>query len=206
MSCYCCFRARSSIRWQCDAPPYIYVHKCSLLVVSGGTVGRNFQLPSCKAHRNAAECIAVNRLQAMGLMILASIPGRGNRGVTSTRLYVLPKLVLCGAAPPNTFLVIILFIDYGLFNRTVGTSGPLPAVPCLSCTTTTPSGCTEPGAFCPGAVWVGLSEEYAASILRDFAEQLHKTTINFVCLSIRPSVCPSACPCLITLLALNTFL
>ena len=70
----------------------------------------------------------------------------------STRLYVLPKLVLSGAAPPHTFLVIVLFIDYGLFNRTLDTSGPVPAVPCLSCTTTTPSRSIEHDAYCTGAV------------------------------------------------------
>jgi hypothetical protein len=143
----------------------------------------------------------------MGLTVLASIPGRGKRGVTlSTRLYVLPKLVPSAAAPPHTFLVIVLFIDYGLFDRTVETSDPVLAVPCLSCTTTTASGSIEPGAFCPGTVWFGFFGQCAASILRDFAEQLHKATINFVCLSIRLSVCLSVCPCLITLLALDTFL
>lgn len=128
----------------------------------------------------------------MGLMILASIPGRGNRGVTSsTLLYVLPKLVLSGTAPPQTFLVVVLFIDYGLFNRTVETSGPVAAIPCVSCTSTTNSRSFKPGPFCSGAVWLGLSGEYAASILRDFAQQLHIATINFVCLSIRLSVCLS---------------
>jgi hypothetical protein len=81
-----------------------------------------------------------------------------------------------------------LFIDYGLFNRTVETSDPVPAVPCK---TTAPSRSIELGVFCPGAVWLGLSGEYTTSILRDFVEQLHKATINFVCLSVRLSVCPS---------------
>jgi hypothetical protein len=145
--------------------------KCSLLVMSDGTVGRNFRLPFCKAHRNVAVCIAVYRLQAtIALGYRFDDPGfdscRGNRVVTlSTRLYVLPKLVLSGASPPHTFLVIVLFIGCGLFNRTVETSGPVPAVPCLSCTTTTPSRSIEPGAFCTGAVWLGLSGEFAASIL-----------------------------------------
>lgn len=104
---------------------------------------------------------------------------------------VLPQLVLSGPAPPQTFLVIVLFVDYGLFNRTVETSGPVPATPCLSCTNTATSCSIEPGPSCPGAVWLGLSGEYAASILRDFAQQLHKATINFVCLSILLSVCLS---------------
>jgi hypothetical protein len=133
----------------------------------------------------------------MGLMILASIPERGNTGLTlSTCLYVLPKLVLNGATPPHTFLVIVLFIDYGLFNRTVETSGPVPAVPCLSCRATTPRRSIEPSAFCPGAVWLGFSVEYIAPILPDFAEQLHKVTINFLCLFVRLSVCPSVRPSL----------
>jgi hypothetical protein len=36
-----------------------------------------------------------------------------------------------------------------------------------------------------------LSVECAVSILRDFAQQLRKATINFVCLSIRLSLCLS---------------
>jgi hypothetical protein len=53
----------------------------------------------------------------MGLMIMVSIPGRGNTDVKlSICLHVLPKLILSGAAPPHTSLVIVLLIGYGLFN------------------------------------------------------------------------------------------
>jgi hypothetical protein len=55
-------------------------------------------------------------------------------------------------------------------------------------TATTPSRSIETGAFCPGVVWPGLSGEYTTFILRDFAGQLHKATINFVCLFARLSV------------------
>jgi len=40
------------------------VHTYSSLVVSGGNVGRNFQFTFCNAHRKAAVCIEVYRLQA----------------------------------------------------------------------------------------------------------------------------------------------
>jgi hypothetical protein len=138
----------------------------------------------------------------------------------STRLYVLPKLVLSGAAPPHAFLVIVLFIDYGLFNRTVASSISVPAVPCLYCTTTTSSRSIEPGAFCPGAVWLGLSGKHAAwlvrgtcslacpgnlqlpcyAISRSNCTKRQLTLFVFcpsvclsVCLSVRPSVCLSVC-------------
>jgi hypothetical protein len=169
-------------------------------------------VPFCMAHKNAGRNVAV-RLAVYQLRATIALgygfddPGfdfwqRQKDVKFFTRLYLLPKLVLSGAVPPLPCLVIVLFIDYGLFNRTVETSGPVPAVRCLSCTTTTPSRSIEPGAFCPGAVWLDLSGEHATSMLNNCT----KRQLNLL-FFVHPSICLSICPSLsYNSLTLDTFL